>query len=110
MVGNGATDFIYDVSPSFAQTVYNFNLIPTRLYKTFMENDCFFSFNEVLSEANDSVICNATWARINELTGSLNWYDLYRPVYPETLGTTVEERYAYTVVAGEKRKYKRGYT
>jgi serine carboxypeptidase-like clade 1 len=28
MVGNGATDWDFDVSPSFPTTVFNFNLIP----------------------------------------------------------------------------------
>ena len=27
MIGNGATDFTVDVSPSYPATVYNFNLI-----------------------------------------------------------------------------------
>ena len=35
IVGNGATDFTVDVSPSFPSTVYNFNLIPKNLYDTF---------------------------------------------------------------------------
>jgi len=30
MVGNGATNWDFDVSPSFTETVYNFNLIPKR--------------------------------------------------------------------------------
>ena len=28
MVGNGATNWDFDVSPSFPKTIYNFNLIP----------------------------------------------------------------------------------
>jgi len=32
LVGNGATDFYVDVSPSFPQTVYNFNIIKKDLF------------------------------------------------------------------------------
>lgn len=85
MVGNGATDFNVDVSPSFPQTVYNFNLIPRDLYDTYMDNGCFESFNDVLGFTNTTV-CNDAWDMINNYTGDLNWYDLYRPVYPGGLG------------------------
>lgn len=33
MVGNGATDWDFDVSPSFPETVYNFNIMPSQLLK-----------------------------------------------------------------------------
>jgi len=33
MVGNGATDWDYDVHPSFAATVANFNIVPQTLLK-----------------------------------------------------------------------------
>ena len=81
MVGNGATDFWVDVSPSFPDTVYNFHLIPRDLYDTYTSNGCFESFNNVLGYTNTTV-CNDAWAVISNLTGDLNWYDLYRPVYP----------------------------
>jgi hypothetical protein len=35
MVGNGVTDYDYDVSPSFPETLYNFNLISKKLLDTF---------------------------------------------------------------------------
>tara|TARA_B110001450_G_C17528245_1_gene443520 strand:- start:46 stop:327 length:282 start_codon:yes stop_codon:yes gene_type:complete len=49
------------------------------------------------------------------MTGDLNWYDLYRPVYPggplsknKMLKSDSDERYGVSEVSGEK--YKRGYT
>jgi len=35
IVGNGATDWDFDVSPSFPDVVYNFNLIPSRMIKNY---------------------------------------------------------------------------
>lgn len=72
-----------DVSPSFPQTVYNFNLITEDIYDAFENSDCFYSFNDVIPY-NDSVQCDNYWNKINNLTGNLNWYDLYRPVYPDS--------------------------
>jgi hypothetical protein len=88
--------------------VYNFNLIPRNLYDTFINNNCFFSFNDVLDESGDSLLCNATWAKINNLTGNLNWYDLYRPVYPDTL-LAAKEEYGQAEINGMIQTYKRGY-
>jgi hypothetical protein len=62
------------------------------LYDKFESNNCIFYFNDVISEAGDSKVCNETWAEISKLTGDLNWYDLYRPVYPGGLGTADVER------------------
>jgi carboxypeptidase C (cathepsin A) len=45
MVGNGATNWDFDVSPSFPETVYNFNLIPKSLIDTFNSNYCVIYFN-----------------------------------------------------------------
>lgn len=63
MVGNGATDFYVDVSPSFPDTVYNFNLIPRSIYDDFTSNGCFESFNDVLPFTNTTA-CNNSWAAI----------------------------------------------
>ena len=43
------------------------------------------------------------------LTGGLNWYDLYRPVYPDG-GLTAEERIGKTIIGGVEREYVRGFT
>jgi len=109
LVVNGATHWDYDCSPSFPQTVYNFNLIPQALYDRFEDNKCFFSFNGVLP-GNTSEICEEAWAEINKLTASLNWYDLYRNVYPDSGLLRSENRVGVSYVEGEKKTYKRGMT
>lgn len=58
-------------------------------------------------------VCNNTWDEITDMTGDLNWYDLYRPVYPGgplkgMLKTDSDERFGISEVTGTK--YKRGYT
>jgi hypothetical protein len=45
MVGNGATDWDYDVSPSFPSVVYNFNMIPKDLYDQYNAGGCVEYFN-----------------------------------------------------------------
>lgn len=109
-VGNGATDYDFDVSPSFPATVGNFQIIPPALYQEFVDNDCFYSFNGVLDESQNSRECNVTWAKIELLTSGLNWYDLYRDVTAETLSSQKERRYGETVVNGETKRYKLGMT
>jgi hypothetical protein len=112
MVGNGATHWDYDVSPSFAQTVFNFHLITKDLYDTFMNNDCHYYFNDV-KVYNNSQTCIDAWDKINNLTGALNWYDLYRPTYPGSLllkSGQSESREGVSMVNGEKKTYKRGMT
>lgn len=110
IVGNGATDFHYDVSPSFPETVYNLNIIKKDLLDEFNSNDCFFSFNGVLPETATKE-CVSAWMKMNTLAGSLNWYDLYRPVYYDTLGLLEDEnRMGEVEVDGVIKTYRRGYT
>jgi len=52
IVANGVTDFNVDVWPSFAQTVYNFNIIPQDVYDTVMTNDCHQTFRDVIHYNN----------------------------------------------------------
>lgn len=40
MVGNGATNWDVDISQSFPEVMYNFNLIPKSLLDTYNNNDC----------------------------------------------------------------------
>jgi len=75
-----------------------------------MNNDCHYYFND-LRVYNNSKLCNDTWDAINNLAGSLNWYDLYRKVYPEgPLVLKGANRVATAYVAGEAKEYKMGYT
>jgi hypothetical protein len=45
-VGNGATNWDYDVSPSLPETVYNFNMIPHSIIDYFKKAGCVFYFND----------------------------------------------------------------
>jgi len=115
MVANGATHWAYDVSPSFPATVYWNNIITKKDYDAFNNNDCYYSFNDVIKVKNPPV-CDATWARINELAENLNWYDLYRPVYDGGLGSghdaleAEQARLGSAMVEGELKTYKKGMT
>lgn len=114
MVGNGATDWDFDVSPSFPETVYNFNLISKSQLDTYQENYCVVYFNDFRPmNGSDIDLCTKTWNEITGMTEDLNWYDLYRPVYPggplgKMLQSDSDERYGVSEVSGER--YKRGYT
>jgi len=79
-VFNGATDWKYDVSPSFPDTVFNFNLIPESILKPFNDQGCVYYFNGYKNHSGPND-CDALWLKINNLTGLLNWYDLYRENY-----------------------------
>jgi carboxypeptidase C (cathepsin A) len=46
LVGNGATNWDFDSTPSYPQTVYNFNMIPTHLLDFMEQNDCVFYLND----------------------------------------------------------------
>ena len=40
IVGNGATDWEVDISTSFPEVVFNFNIIPKTLLDTYRNNNC----------------------------------------------------------------------
>lgn len=108
LVGNGATNWDFDVSPSFPTTAYQFSLIPTSLYTNYTKSGCKVWFND-FKPMEGPPYCKDLWAEINTLTENLNWYDLYRPKYGGGL-LTEEERIGTTVIGGVEHKYKRGYT
>lgn len=78
MVGNGATNWDFDVSPSFTETVYNFNLIPKRFRDFMSKNDCIYYFNDLRPHSGPKA-CDDQWGKIQNMTLDLNWYDLYEP-------------------------------
>jgi len=95
MVGNGATDWDFDVSPSFPSIAYNFNLIPKKTYDDYVKNGCKVYFNDFKPRDGPADVCSKLWdddqlGSICNLTGQLNWYDLYRPNYGE--GLAMSER------------------
>jgi hypothetical protein len=108
LVGNGATNWDFDVSPSFPSIANDFNLIPTHLYTNYTESGCRVWFNDFIP-MDGPQYCADLWDQMLNLTGGLNWYDLYRPVYPGG-GLTAEERIGKTVIGGEEREYVRGFT
>lgn len=58
-------------------------------------------------------MCSETWDKINSLAAGLNWYDLYRKVYPDgglLKSATSENRLKSVMVDGEEKTYKSGYT
>jgi len=107
MVGNGATDWDVDVSPSFPETVFNFNLIPRKYLQFFKDNDCVYYFNDFKNHSGPAE-CDPIWEAMQNLTGNLNWYDLYRDEPSIILGA--EERMAKTLIGGQEKTYKRGMT
>lgn len=48
IVGNGVTDYNYDVWQAYVSTVYNFNLIPTKLRDEIVQSKCTRYFRDVL--------------------------------------------------------------
>lgn len=112
MVGNGATDWDFDSNPSFPDTVYNFNLIPKRTIDKYHNNDCHAYFRDIYPATN-STACDEAIEQMENLTSTLNWYDLYRNPVPDSpllKDVKGEGRYGTTMVNGVQRKYKRGFT
>jgi carboxypeptidase C (cathepsin A) len=104
-VGNGATDWKYDTTPSYLPMAYNHQLMDRELYDTLVENNCTWYFRDVLP-GNHPKVCQDAYATFNKNTARINWYDIYRPVYD---GALFQESVGETTIAGEKRFYKRGY-
>lgn len=81
IVGNGATDWTFDVQPSFPELTKFFNLIPASIYSNWTDHQCNYFFNGTIAFNKSSAsanFCSEIWESIEDLTGDLNWYDLYR--------------------------------
>ena len=62
IVGNGATDWDFDVSPSFPSIVYNFNLIPKKMYDEWVSLKCIVYFNDFKPRGGTNVTrCSEIW-------------------------------------------------
>ena len=109
MVGNGATNWTYDVWPSFTATAAAMTTIPLDLWRDAEKYNCVAYFHGI-RPATKSPECDAVAARLDTLTGKLNWYDLYRQNYDLSPLRGSDDRTGYTEVGGEPRTYKRGYT
>jgi hypothetical protein len=115
MVGNGATNWDYDVSPSFPETVYGFQLIPKELLEQYNDNGCVIYFNNFRpTNGTSNETCQHLFDQMSDLTGDLNWYDLFRVPNPidgtTMLRVTDEERYGSVMIGGVEKTYKKGYT
>jgi len=82
MVGNGATDWDFDVSPSFPETLYNFNIITSQTLNEYNANNCTYYFNDFRDPTGPKEPCETLWQSMNETSKDLNWYDLYRTDAP----------------------------
>lgn len=81
-VGNGATDFHFDVWPTYPDVVHGMSLIPSSLHSDFAQHNCVRYFMDVFPEEGIQGLCDPLWTELNSLTTEiLNWYDLYRPKY-----------------------------
>jgi len=109
LVGNGATNWDFDVSPSFPQIAKDFNLIPNDLYHNYTHSSCKKWFND-FKPMEGPPYCADLWNDINSFTENLNWYDLYRPVLSATPLLSEEERIGKTIIGGVEKEYRRGYT
>mmetsp|Transcript_6525 Transcript_6525/g.10489 ORF Transcript_6525/g.10489 Transcript_6525/m.10489 type:complete len:363 (+) Transcript_6525:42-1130(+) len=108
LVGNGATHWDYDVSPSYPQTLYGFNMISKQLFDEFNDQGCEYYFNDFRTHKGPDT-CDDLWEQINAAAEDMWWYDMYRPDPQGKLPTEVE-REGKVTVGGQEKTYKRGYT
>jgi carboxypeptidase C (cathepsin A) len=115
MVGNGATNWSVDVEPSFPATVRYFNIIPPKMFDDFEANNCHYYFYPGFSSEKQTPKCDILWEKISNLAADLNWYDLYRKVYPSSLldsskALKASNRVGKSMIDGKLKTYKKGYT
>lgn len=63
MVGNGATNWDFDASPSFPDTVYGFNLITKTDIDYFHDNNCTFYLNDFRNHTGPAE-CQVYWDKM----------------------------------------------
>ena len=107
MVGNGATNWDVDVSPSFPETITNFNMAPTQLLQQFNDLNCTYYFNDFRNHSGPAE-CDQLWEQMNNLRGNISWYDLYRNQSPLPTSKGERAEYGEVTIDGETKRYKRG--
>lgn len=107
MVGNGATNWSYDVWPSFPATLANMQVIPMSMLQDIEDAGCAAYFHNV-RPATKTPKCVELAKKVSDLSGELNWYDLYRKNYD--LPAANSTRLGTTIIEGKTRTYKRGMT
>lgn len=89
-------------------------MIPPSLLTEFEEHDCHYYFYPGYSDHRNSLKCDELWEKINNLGADLNWYDLYRPVYPAAVldkqKALKANRHGSVMIDGQLKTYKKGYT
>jgi len=82
------------------------------MIKNYTSNNCTFYFNDVKAPNPNNTICNELWNNINNLWQGLNWYDLFRKVYPNMAETDAIDdlRTKTVIIGGEEKTYKVGFT
>jgi carboxypeptidase C (cathepsin A) len=63
LVGNGATNWDFDSTPSFPNTTYNFQLIPRHLLDFMQDNNCTYYLNDFRPHSGPDT-CDAVWNKI----------------------------------------------
>jgi serine carboxypeptidase-like clade 1 len=105
LVGNGATNWDFDVSPSFPHTLYGFNMVPKKVMDAFDANNCTYYFND-FKKHDGPEACDDLWNQIQSYSENLNWYDLYLAAD----GPPPKNTHGVSIVGGEEKIYKRGFT
>lgn len=83
LVGNGVTNWKYDADRSWTDTLYGFDMIPTHIYDSIMENKCDFNYKNEDKHTNTNSTCDVLFNKTMDLTKKLNHYDLYRRNYED---------------------------
>jgi hypothetical protein len=112
IVGNGATDWDYDVSPAWPEVAFQFQIISQSLLDQFNALGCEYFFNDARVHLGPEE-CDPLWEEMNQILEDpnygLNWYDLFRPGAGFTVAT-VEERMMSVNLWGKEVTGKRGFT
>lgn len=78
MVGNGATDWLYDNAPTIPPTITKFGLVPQPWLDQFEDYGCKFYFDEQLYPPEGGPECEDLFNKIMSMIADLNIYDLFR--------------------------------
>jgi hypothetical protein len=102
-----------DINPAYPEVAFNFNLIPQSLQLSYKDKKCSDSFRGVLDyEHVQTPECDVIINEIMDLTvgAGLNWYDLFRKNYPDSLILADANREGKVMINGEEKTYRRGRT
>lgn len=109
MVGNGATNWNYDADANYAETFGYYNVIPQSLMETYLDNNCHNYWSDVKPPTNNTN-CSDAYNQMMEYVDGLNIYDLFRKNYDISGILKSGNRLESTMVNGQKKTYKVGYT